>query len=66
MWLQVKKYTVPLMVMRNEAYGYSTGTSMAAPFVTGMAALYKQSYPDLNPTATYVPYMQKSGIGFGR
>ena len=49
----------------NEAYGYSTGTSMAAPFVTGMAALYKQSYPELNPSGH--PYLHaKIRIGFGR
>ena len=48
----------------NEAYGYSTGTSMAAPFVTGMAALYKQSYPELSPTALRT-YMQKSALDLG-
>ena len=30
-----------------EAYAEATGTSMASPFVSGMAALYKQAYPSL-------------------
>ena len=48
----------------NEAYGFSTGTSMAAPFVTGMAALYKQSYPELSPSGIRT-YMQKSTLDLG-
>lgn len=29
-------------------YGYKTGTSMAAPYISSMFALYKEMYPDLN------------------
>ena len=48
----------------DEAYGFSTGTSMAAPFVTGMAALYKQAYPELNSSGIRT-YMQKSALDLG-
>ena len=37
---------------------------MAAPFVTGMAALYKQSYPELIPMGIRT-YMQKSALDLG-
>ena len=44
-------------------YQLSTGTSMAAPFVTGMAALYKEAYPTLNSTEI-LSRMERSSIGF--
>jgi subtilisin family serine protease len=36
--------------IRGPSYGYSSGTSMAAPAVTGAAALYKASRPLATPT----------------
>ena len=53
------------MVMGMKRMRNATGTSMASPFVTGMAALYKQAYPDLNPTGIRT-YMQKSALDLGR
>ncbi|QTH45393.1 S8 family serine peptidase [Cohnella sp. LGH] len=36
-----------LSTLPGEAYGNQSGTSMAAPFVSGIAALVKSEYPDL-------------------
>lgn len=34
---------------RNYRYGYMQGTSMAAPFVTGVVATWLEAYPDMTP-----------------
>lgn len=34
---------------RNNLYGYMQGTSMSAPFVTGIVATWLQAYPQLTP-----------------
>jgi len=35
--------------IRNNSYGYKTGTSMSAPFVSGAVALVLSKYPELTP-----------------
>ena len=41
-----------------EGYHYMSGTSMAAPYVTGVAALIKAKYPDLTPAQIKARIMQ--------
>ncbi len=38
-----------LSTLTQNEYGYLSGTSMASPVVTGLAALVKSVYPDLSP-----------------
>ena len=47
-----------------EEYESMTGTSMAAPFVTGIAALYKQEFPFLN-NSEIQNFMQRSAKDLG-
>ena len=47
-----------------ETYAEASGTSMASPFVSGMAALYKQAYPSLRGPSIRT-YMQKSALDLG-
>lgn len=35
--------------LANNQYGYGVGTSMAAPYVTGLLAQYKNQYPEASP-----------------
>ena len=48
-----------------ETYAEASGTSMASPFVSGMAALYKQAYPSLKGPSIRT-YMQKSALDLGK
>ncbi|MFE8696454.1 S8 family serine peptidase [Cytobacillus sp. FJAT-53684] len=50
--------------IENHDYTYLNGTSMAAPFVTGIAALYKQAYPSLSHTEIR-QLMQASALDLG-
>jgi len=45
-------------------YGFSSGTSMAAPFVTGMAALYKEAYPTVH-SSVILEQMEASALDLG-
>lgn len=45
-------------------YGYLSGTSMAAPYVTGMAALYKERYPEMT-NQQLRELLQKNALDLG-
>ncbi|MBT2689206.1 S8 family serine peptidase [Bacillus sp. ISL-47] len=45
-------------------YTYADGTSMASPFVAGIAALYKQAYPEFT-NAQIRTLMQQSAVDLG-
>ena len=47
-----------------QTYAEATGTSMASPFVSGMAALYKQAYPYLSG-ASIRTNMQNNALDLG-
>ena len=47
----ISTYYDPEMPTRNNIYVFASGTSMAAPIVTGVAILLKSALPDLSNTA---------------
>lgn len=55
--------TVPADV-RDKEYAESSGTSMAAPYVTGLAALYKERYPEMT-NKQIRELLQKNALDLG-
>ncbi|WP_142927229.1 S8 family serine peptidase [Bacillus sp. PK3_68] len=58
--------TYPTTIRTNEPTGYKTlsGTSMASPYVVGLAALYKEKYPDMSNKHIRL-LLQKNALDLG-
>lgn len=60
----VKIYSTYPLSIHASGYQYLSGTSMAAPYVTGLAALYKEKYPEMT-NIQIRSLLQKNAVDLG-